>query len=59
MNPKVHPNGRVRGHYQFRPDVHELLQAISERDCRPMVDELTWLIQRRATELDIPGKVGE
>jgi hypothetical protein len=56
---KVNASGKIRGHYDFTPRTYRLLRQIAEADHRSQVDELSFLIEERASTLNISGEFGE
>ncbi len=57
--PKVHDDGRIHSHFALRPDTYKALAFVSQRDCRSMTEQLSWLIMERKRALDGAGKVPE
>lgn len=57
--PKVHEDGRIHSHFALRPQVYKALAMVSERDCRSMTEQLSWLIMERKRALDDTGQVPE
>lgn len=56
---KVSASGRVRTHFDLKPDVYEALKEIAQADRRSMLDELSYLVMERKRLLDVGGEVGE
>ena len=57
LRPTKTRNGRVRSHFDFTPEVRDMLRLIAHADRRTMLDELSHLVMERARALNLAGQL--